>query len=124
MATGVKFGSVRLGKQRGSGVSPAVFPPTFGRPKVGPPEAIRGPGAGPPPISSEVRGRVALGGKQQGTGAKPPKRTKEPPGRLAWRLLPCLLFQFTGGVGGEVGVDEAVDVSVYDGVAIAVCPSG
>ena len=31
--------SVRLDKQRGSGVSPVVFPPTFGRPKVGPPEA-------------------------------------------------------------------------------------
>ena len=37
----IKSDTGQLGKQRGSGVSPAVFPPTFGRPKVGPPEASR-----------------------------------------------------------------------------------
>ena len=36
---GISPGKDRLDKKRGSGVSPAVFPPTFGRPKVGPPEA-------------------------------------------------------------------------------------
>ena len=35
-----------------------------------------------------------------------------------------LLLQFTGSVGGEVGVDEAVDITIHDGVDVAVCPTG
>lgn len=35
----IKFDPDRLDKQRGPGVSPAVFSPIFGRPKMGPPEA-------------------------------------------------------------------------------------
>ena len=46
---GISPDRVRLDKQRGTGVSPAVFPPTFGRPKVGPPEATPGSGAGEAP---------------------------------------------------------------------------
>ena len=35
---GIAIDKNRLDKKWGPGVSPAVFPPTFGRPKVGPPE--------------------------------------------------------------------------------------
>ena len=55
---GISSDTHRLDKQRGSGVSPAVFPPTFGRPKVGPPEANPGVwGRGGPNSKHRVRGR-------------------------------------------------------------------
>ena len=36
----------------------------------------------------------------------------------------CLLFQLARGIGGEIGIDEPVDIAVHDGVNVAVCPSG
>ena len=35
-----------------------------------------------------------------------------------------LLFQFAGSAGGEVGVNEAVDITVHHGGDVAVCPNG
>ena len=68
----------RLGKKRGSGVSPAVFPPTFGRPKVGPPEATRGAGAEPPAISAGLWGWV--GPHRKHWGRSPRSATSACPG--------------------------------------------
>ena len=53
---GIKADTDWLDKRRGPGVSPAVFPPTFGRPKVGPPEANPRPGAGQPPGKEAANG--------------------------------------------------------------------
>ena len=55
-----KSDRIRLDKKRGSGVSPAVFPPTFGRPKVGP-----GRGGGAP-----------TGKHPGGLGARSPRITR------------------------------------------------
>ena len=55
----------RLDKRRGAGVSPAVFPPTFGRPKVGP-----GSGGGAPADKPPGPGRV--GPIKRSGGAQPP----------------------------------------------------
>ena len=50
------------------------------------------------------------------------KQTGPPNGRPC--LLHFLLLQFPGGVGGEIGVDEAIDISIHHGGDIAVCPNG
>ena len=69
----------------GAGVSPAVFPPTFGRPKVGPPEASRGPGPGRPRR------------KASGAGEAPSKsvRGREGPRKERKRALFSALFPFS-----------------------------
>ncbi len=90
---------------------------------------MKWPGASPPATAAaSVRwaspARTKIPPRFAGNRARRKRRKKEPGEGSPGSFCMGLLFQLAGGGGGEVGVDEAVQIAVHDGGDVAVFVAG